>query len=392
MSKYKNLKKYVNNSDFKKIQEYHKQSAIDLNHYYPLEFNSVKNKNDKIFGLYYHITNNMLNYLNKIQNINTMFINDYNIYDNMGYIAYQSFEKIMESKAINQEIIYSNKIENYNVLNKKKLLDLNIVFKKITNMEILKKQIKIVQNLNNVNFDMLFRKNSISIFQLGNQNPHYTAINHNLIEKELCDLIKNMFDKDNIIDCLLIHIIFELIHPLEDGNGRFGRYLVLNLLINHNLIHPLLVFDFSKYINEDKSRYYKNFQKLEDKYVNGDCTNQIEYLLEKIYLSVEFQYKQITKNMNKIKEIYLKIKTFDEKNKSKLLNTNNKKKMLSYIIFMSVFKYEVENITRLNIQKYINSNKENTIRLLNKLEEQNIIVECKDLNTNIIYYKLKKIY
>ena len=59
-----------------------------------------------------------------------------------------------------------------------------------------------------------------------------------------------------MIEMAILHYQFEAIHPFTDGNGRTGRVLnVLYLCLNNLLDQPILYL--SKYINENKTDYYR---------------------------------------------------------------------------------------------------------------------------------------
>jgi len=90
-------------------------------------------------------------------------------------------------------------------------------------------------------------------------------------EKKIRELLNNLEkyinDDSNKVDPLVkmavIHYQFESIHPFYDGNGRTGRILnVLYLVLKDILNGPILYL--SKYIIENKSRYYSLFQEVRE--------------------------------------------------------------------------------------------------------------------------------
>lgn len=226
MSKYTNLKKFINDPNFDIIQKHYKQKALDLNHFFPLNFNTYKNKGNEISGLYYHITDKMLNTITNINSLNVKFKNNKNVLNNIDHVINQNMEKILESKAYGNEIRYSNLIESktIDVIKKRKLIDVSSLFSKITSLEELINQIKNIQEINDIDDYLLIRNGEIGVFETGQNTAIYNAIDYKLIEQYLEKLTIKIANVNTIIDAIFTHIIFELIHPLVDGNGRFGRY------------------------------------------------------------------------------------------------------------------------------------------------------------------------
>ena len=73
----------------------------------------------------------------------------------------------------------------------------------------------------------------------------------------------NTNDLDPLIKLALIHHQFESIHPFYDGNGRTGRILnVLYLVLTNCLNLPILYL--SRFINNNKSEYYRLLQAVRD--------------------------------------------------------------------------------------------------------------------------------
>jgi Fic family protein len=61
----------------------------------------------------------------------------------------------------------------------------------------------------------------------------------------------------------VIHHQFESIHPFYDGNGRTGRIINILYLVKHGLLDMPILY-LSRYINQNKSEYYKLLQKVRD--------------------------------------------------------------------------------------------------------------------------------
>ncbi len=84
------------------------------------------------------------------------------------------------------------------------------------------------------------------------------------IEKEINELIKwhNDFKDNSFVKSILFHHKFEQIHPFADGNGRTGRILLNNILLN-NKFPPIIITrkNRTKYLDNleiaDKKEDYK---------------------------------------------------------------------------------------------------------------------------------------
>jgi Fic family protein len=71
-------------------------------------------------------------------------------------------------------------------------------------------------------------------------------------DDELCDW-------DSLTKMAVIHHQFESIHPFYDGNGRTGRIISILYLVRQGLLkNPVLYF--SRYINQNKTDYYRLLQ------------------------------------------------------------------------------------------------------------------------------------
>lgn len=111
----------------------------------------------------------------------------------------------------------------------------------------------------------------------------HVGLNYTLLDEAMTTWI-NYYNSDILanhpfIKAILLHFIFESIHPFCDGNGRAGRLLMNNYLIYHGYENIKSV-SFSKSIDKDRSGYYSAFDKSENVY--SDCTPFIEYMLNRM--------------------------------------------------------------------------------------------------------------
>ena len=80
----------------------------------------------------------------------------------------------------------------------------------------------------------------------------------------------------DLIQCAMVHVQFETIHPFLDGNGRVGRLLVTFFLMERNrLSQPLLYL--SAFIDAHKNDYYDLLQRVR---THGDWTSWIRFFLQ----------------------------------------------------------------------------------------------------------------
>ncbi|WP_225872204.1 Fic family protein [Pedobacter frigidisoli] len=70
-------------------------------------------------------------------------------------------------------------------------------------------------------------------------------------------------DLDPVVKMAIIHHQFESIHPFYDGNGRTGRIINILYLVKENLL-KLPILYLSRYINQNKSTYYRLLQQTRD--------------------------------------------------------------------------------------------------------------------------------
>jgi Fic family protein len=68
---------------------------------------------------------------------------------------------------------------------------------------------------------------------------------------------------DPLINVALIHHQFESIHPFYDGNGRAGRIINILYIVKEGLLETPILY-LSRYINKNKSDYYRLLQTVRD--------------------------------------------------------------------------------------------------------------------------------
>jgi Fic family protein len=104
--------------------------------------------------------------------------------------------------------------------------------------------------------------------------PQANRVPH--LMSELFEFLKNNNEHPLISGCIF-HYELEFIHPLEDGNGRMGRFWH-SLLLHH--YHP--VFEFipvESLIKENQKDYYRALEQADH---SGDSTPFVEFSLSTI--------------------------------------------------------------------------------------------------------------
>jgi Fic family protein len=66
-----------------------------------------------------------------------------------------------------------------------------------------------------------------------------------------------------LVQCAMVHYLFEAIHPFSDGNGRIGRLLIPVLLAQRKLLEQPLLY-LSAYVEKQKVQYYALLQDISE--------------------------------------------------------------------------------------------------------------------------------
>lgn len=64
-----------------------------------------------------------------------------------------------------------------------------------------------------------------------------------------------------LVQCALVHVQFETIHPFLDGNGRIGRLLITLLLVERGVLQQPMLY-LSLYLKQHRDEYYALLQKV----------------------------------------------------------------------------------------------------------------------------------
>lgn len=119
-------------------------------------------------------------------------------------------------------------------------------------------------------------------------------------------------DLDPLVKMAVIHHQFESIHPFYDGNGRTGRIINILYLVKVRLLHIPILY-LSRYINQNKGKYYTLLQKVRSENAWEEWTL---FILD----GIEQTSLQTIQQIQEIKDLMLKHK---RKMRSELPNIYN---------------------------------------------------------------------
>lgn len=106
-------------------------------------------------------------------------------------------------------------------------------------------------------------------------------------------------DIDPLLKMAIIHHQFESIHPFYDGNGRTGRIINILYLVKEELLNLPILY-LSRFINQNKSDYYRLLQKTRD---TSEWEEWILFILEAIE-KTSIQTIEIIKGIKQIMQSY----------------------------------------------------------------------------------------
>lgn len=231
-----------------------------------------------------------------------------------------------------------------------------------------------VDFLDNDNYKLdgeIFRKDVVEVKNDIMEVIHRGILGEENIKQEVEKLIKFLNNEDipSLIKISIVHFFVEYIHPFYDGNGRFGRYLLSMNLAKY--IGKYTALSISYIIAQKKTKYYKSFKEVENKYNLGEITFFVENILENIIEGQNSILELVEKTIEKA-EYMDKICT-DIKEERKDLKEIEMR--ILYILVQDYLFNEYEKIKNKDISKLTNLNKNNqTInKYTKKLEEKGFV-------------------
>lgn len=172
-------------------------------------------------------------------------------------------------------------------------------------------------------------------------------------------------DYDNLVKMAIIHHQFESIHPFYDGNGRTGRIVNILYLVKQDLLDTPILY-LSRYINQNKARYYELLQQVRDE---ARWEEWLLFMLEALIVTS----KQTIHAVNQIKTLMQQYKILI---KEKFPNT------YSHELLNNLFKYPYTKIEFIINELKIHRNTAN--KYLTQLVDLGLLSKHKIVNEN--YY------
>jgi Fic family protein len=177
--------------------------------------------------------------------------------------------------------------------------------------------------------------------------------------KELEEFINNPPGRIPVlIQCALIHYMFEAIHPFADGNGRIGRLLISLLLAERNILDKPLLY-LSAYVERNKTEYYSLLLNISQ---NSNWIDWIKFFLNGVIL-------QANESIDSIQRLLLLKNQYETK-----LNMKKASRSTSMAVDL-LFSNPV--ITIPGLAKYLHITYTGSKKIINGLETMDILHEQK---------------
>lgn len=150
----------------------------------------------------------------------------------------------------------------------------------------------------------LFRAEPINVYGTG-QRILYRGMHP---EKKIVDGLETMLGEwerpssTRLVAALLGHIMFELVHPFYDGNGRTGRLLMAVEL--STILSRFSALAFAGRLEEKRRDYLREFRELERPFNLGEATGFLIFLLDELGNSMEDFLGEIREKAGDFKNLH----------------------------------------------------------------------------------------
>ncbi len=316
------------------------------------------------------------------------------------YVAPDESDQLEEyfsnEKLIEEEIIYSSKIEGIDLLGenseeenteeKELKLEYKDAYKEAFTFLLEQEELthNVLEKVKNIfssskitknemtNNNMRYRDGHVGIFKSVNgvDKEIHKAVPHTEIKKSLDDVFKyfngHLLESEDehpisiSATVAVTHCLFEFIHPYFDGNGRIGRML-MNWFLRQTRF-PATSYFLSDVIDNNKSKYYKS---LEHSQKSRDLTYHAAFMYAALTEAISI-YTKVTYVLSEERLTEKQVRFF-----KKLLISGMNNKKVSYPEIKS---------------KFSNQSKQSFFKMADKLVEKGILREEKTSKVRYFWF------
>ncbi len=165
----------------------------------------------------------------------------------------------------------------------------------------------------------------------------------------------------------IIHYQFETIHPFLDGNGRVGRLLITLYLVNKGILKQPILY-LSDFFERNRILYYDNLMRAR---THNDLNQWLKFFLTGIIETAKKGVTTFDGIMQLQKALEVKIKSLGSR-------SADAKKVIDYLYTQPVIAVD-------RVEKIIGKSNVTSYKLLNTLEEMEILKEISGAQRNKLY-------
>lgn len=217
----------------------------------------------------------------------------------------------------------------------------------------------------------------------GRETTRYIAPPRSILEKEIGSFL-NWFNNEpaTLIKAAIAHLWFNVIHPLDDGNGRTSRAIADLVLakIENSCLSKL--YSMSSAINQNKKEYYNILDKTTGFYPKEDDSLDITEWLVWFLITLESSLDESLKKLEYIKQ---KTKFWDKYREFKL--NARQQKVINKILDMGIENFE-GNLNRDKYKKLAGTTPSSATRDINQLIKYGCIEQIKNTQGKSTAYTL----
>ncbi|QCX46914.1 Fic family protein [Arcanobacterium haemolyticum] len=158
---------------------------------------------------------------------------------------------------------------------------------------------------------MLFRSQAVHVMSASQKVIHTGFQPEQKIIEGLEAMLQELTKPSgsHIISAVIAHLMFELVHPFYDGNGRTGRFILARKLAE--LGWPLTALSLSARINQHKNTYYKQFTEVEHPLNRGEATHFILFFLDLIRDTQQDLILQLEEALKRLLSVQMRLDQCD---------------------------------------------------------------------------------